>query len=400
MAATEEKDVEKTISEDLVVTKYKLAGEIVNRTLKTLKDLVAPGKSVKEICEKGDQLLLDETSKVFKKEKEIKKGIAFPTCLSVNNCICHFSPTKNDPDYELKEGDVVKIDLGAHIDGFIAVAAHTVVAKSDASAKVTGRAADVILATYWASQAALRLLKPGTGNYAITDAVQKIASEYKCKPIEGMLSHQLKQGKIDGEKTIIQNPNEAQRKEHEKCEFALHEVYAIDVLISTGEGVGREKDTKVSIFKKTDENYQLKLKASRALITEVRNKHGNMPFNLRHFEEETKARMGVVECISHKMIEPFQVLYEKPTEIVAQFKFTVLLMPSGINLVTGLPFELDQYESENNILDAEMKELVLSEIPNKSAKHKAKKNAANKGAASNTTSTPAADTKQDANAAK
>lgn len=109
-----------------------------------------------------------------------------------------------------------------------------------------------------------------TQNYAITEAVQKIASEYKCKPIEGMLSHQLKQFKIDGEKTIIQNPNEAQRKEHEKCEFALHEVFAIDVLISTGEGVGREKDTKVSIFKKTDENYQLKLKASRALITEVK----------------------------------------------------------------------------------------------------------------------------------
>lgn len=37
-----------------------------------------------------------------------------------------------------------------------------------------------------------------------------------------------------------------------------------------------------------------------------------MPFNLRHFEEETKARMGVVECVAHKMIEPFQVLYEKP----------------------------------------------------------------------------------------
>lgn len=100
---------------------------------------------------------------MFKKEKEIKKGIAFPTCLSVNNCICHFSPTKNDPDYLLKENDVVKIDLGAHIDGFIAVAAHTVVARSDTSARVGGRAADVILATYWASQAALRLLKPGTG---------------------------------------------------------------------------------------------------------------------------------------------------------------------------------------------------------------------------------------------
>lgn len=65
---------------------------------------------------------------------------------------------------------------------------------------------------------------------------------------------------------------------------------------------------------------------------------------------------------------------------MAQFKYTVLLMPSGINLVTGLPVDLSQYESEHNILDAELKELVLSEIPNKSAKHKNKKSAAAKGA--------------------
>jgi len=52
-----------------------------------------------------------------------------------------------------------------------------------------------------------------------------------------MLSHQLKQFKIDGEKTIIQNPSDAQKKEHEKFEFATHEVYAMDVLVSTGEGV-------------------------------------------------------------------------------------------------------------------------------------------------------------------
>ncbi|KAJ6644192.1 Proliferation-associated protein 2G4, partial [Pseudolycoriella hygida] len=371
--ADDKEVTEKTIAEDLVVTKYKLAGEIVNRTLNTLIESVQVGIGVKELCDKGDALLLEETGKVFKKEKDLKKGIAFPTCLSVNNCICHFSPTKNDPDYILKEDDVVKIDLGAHIDGFIAVAAHTVVASSDASQSISGRKADVILAAYWAGQAALRLLKPGNGNYTITEAVHKVAESYKCKPIEGMLSHQLKQFKIDGEKTIIQNPNEAQRKEHEKCEFELHEVYAIDVLISSGEGIGREKDTKVSIYKKTEENYQLKLKASRALLTEVKNKHGTMPFNLRHFEEETKARMGVVECVSHKMIEPFQVLYEKPNEIVAQFKFTVLLMPSGINLVTGLPFKIEKYQSEHSITDASLKELVTSDIkPNKGAKSKSK----------------------------
>jgi hypothetical protein len=50
------------------------------------------------------------------------------------------------------------------------------------------------------------------------------------------LSHQLKQYKIDGEKTIIQNPTAAQRKEHEKCDFEKYEVYAMDVLVSSGEG--------------------------------------------------------------------------------------------------------------------------------------------------------------------
>lgn len=51
--------------------------------------------------------------------------------------------------------------MGAHIDGFIAVAAHTIVVGASADAKVTGRQADVILAAYWAVQAALRLLKAG-----------------------------------------------------------------------------------------------------------------------------------------------------------------------------------------------------------------------------------------------
>lgn len=102
--------------------------------------------------------------------------------------------------------------------------------------KITGRKADALLAAHFAAEAALRLVKPGNENYQVTDAIQKIAEAYKCKPISGMLSHQLKQFRIDGEKSIIQNPTEAQRKEHDKCEFELHEVYAIDVLISTGEG--------------------------------------------------------------------------------------------------------------------------------------------------------------------
>jgi len=248
--ADKDESGEPTIAQDLVVTKYKMAAEMVNRVLCQLIEKCTPGASVISICEAGDQLLLEETGKVFKKEKEMRKGIAFPTCVSVNNCICHFSPLKSEPDYILLDGDMVKLDLGAHIDGFIAVVAHTIVVGASKDKKVTGRKADVIHAAYYAAEAALRLVKPAGDNNSVTDTIQKVAESYKCKPVEGMLSHQLKQFRIDGEKSIIQNPTEAQRKEHEKCEFELHEVYAVDVLISTGEGKGREMDTRTTVFKK------------------------------------------------------------------------------------------------------------------------------------------------------
>ncbi|MCD1171900.1 hypothetical protein KPL84_02035, partial [Bacillus anthracis] len=60
---------------------------------------------------------------------------------------------------------------------------------------------------------------------------------------------------------------------------------------------------------------------------------------LRYFEDEKRAKMGVNECVNHKLVEPFQVLYEKPSEFVAQFKFTALVMPNRTIKITGLPFE-------------------------------------------------------------
>lgn len=351
-------ETEKTIVDPEVVTKYKVAGDIVNRALKIIVDKCVDGANVREICEFGDEYILGETTRSYKKEKEMKKGIAFPTSLSVNNCICHFSPTPKDPDVILKNGDMVKIDLGAHIDGFIAVAAHTVTVGLNPGQKVTGRHADVVIAAQLASQAALRLLKPGNETYTITNAVQKICEDFQCKPVEGMLSHQLKQFRIDGEKTVIQNPNEAQKKEHDKFELELYEVYAMDVLVSTGVGVGKEANSRVTIYKKTEEIYQLKLKASRAFYSEVMHKHGTMPFNLRNFEDENKAKLGAVECVNHKLIEPFQVLYDRPNELVAQFKYTVLLLPSGPQRITGLPFDPELYSSEYSVTDPELQEIL------------------------------------------
>lgn len=118
----------------------------------------------------------------------------------------------------------------------MALVAHSLVVGSTAENKIKGRQADALLAAYYGSEIALRMVQPGNENNTVTDAVQKVAESFDCKPISGMLSHELKQYEMDAGKTIIQNPTEAQKKEHEKCEFAVHEVYAIDVVITTGDG--------------------------------------------------------------------------------------------------------------------------------------------------------------------
>jgi len=371
------------ISDDLVVTKYKMAAEITNKVLKEVVAACKADASVRDLCMLGDKRLQEETGKAFKKDKKLTKGIAFPTCLSVNHTICHFSPLVSEPDLALTEGDMVKIDMGAHIDGFIAVVAHTVVVGDGV---VTGRKADVLMAAHLASEAALRLVKPGNETYEVTETVSKIAEAFDCKPVEGMLSHQLEQNRIDGEKTIIQNPSEAQRKEHEKFDFSVHEVYAVDVLISSGEGLGREKDAKITIYKKTDESYMLKMKTSREFYSKVGKQFGPMPFNLRNTDDEKKARMGVLECVNKKLIEPFQVLFDKEGSYVAQYKFTVLLMPNGPHKITGLPFDESLVKSDKSLEDAEILKLLKTSASAKAAKKK--KKAAEKAATEESEAAP------------
>uniref|UniRef100_A0AAR2LMW5 Peptidase M24 domain-containing protein n=1 Tax=Pygocentrus nattereri TaxID=42514 RepID=A0AAR2LMW5_PYGNA len=342
---------EQTIAEDLVVTKYKMGGDIANQALRLVIDAAKPGVSVLSLCEKGDAYIMTETGKVFKKEKDMKKGIAFPTCVSVNNCVCHFSPLKSDPDYTLKDGDLVKIDLGVHVDGFIANVAHSFVIGTSKEAPVTGRKADVIKAAYLCAEAALRLVKPGNQNTQVTEAWNKIAHSFKCNPIEGMLSHQLKQHVIDGEKTIIQNPTDQQKKDHEKAEFEVHEVYAVDVLISTGEGKARDGGQRTTIYKRDpSKQYGLKMKTSRIFFSEVERRFDAMPFTLR-----------------------YRVKHFGELKFVAQFKFTVLLMANGPLRITSGPFEPELYKSEHDVQDPELKSLIQSSASRKAQKKKKKK---------------------------
>ena len=71
-------------------------------------------------------------------------------------------------------------------------------------------------------------------NKDVTDAIQKVAAAYDCKIVEGVLSHQLKQFVIDGNKVILSVSNPETRVDD--AEFEENEVYAVDIVASTGEG--------------------------------------------------------------------------------------------------------------------------------------------------------------------
>lgn len=113
---------------------------------------------------------------------------------------------------------------------------------------------------------------------------------------------------------------------------------------------------------------------------------------IRAFEDEAKARLGVVECAKHELLQPFSVLHEKEGEcftsllimfhipyafwywtsfilwllsisfilnflgeFVAQFKFTVLLMANGPHRITNGPLDPELYKSEHEVQDPELK---------------------------------------------
>ena len=53
--------------------------------------------------------------------------------------------------------------------------------------------------------------------------------------------------------------------------------------------------------------YNLKLKASRSFFYDAQKKFGNLPFSLRHFDDEKKAKIGTTECVKHDLLQPYEV---------------------------------------------------------------------------------------------
>lgn len=354
---------QESLSNPDVVTKYKAAAKIVNEAIATVVAAARPGAKVVELCDLGDKFITDAVAKEFK-GKDIEKGVAVPTCVSINNCVGHFSPT-SDNLAEIKEWDLVKIDLGAHIDGYIVQSAQTVLVQPDPAAPATGRSADALAAAAACFDAAARLMRPGHRASEVPPMLVKIADAYGVQLVEGVLSHQMTRFIMDGSKAVLNRPGADQKVED--SEFEEGEVYAIDIVVSTGEGKPKVLDEKeTTVYKRALEvQYQLKLKASREVYSEVLKKHSTSMFTLRSLGAE-RSRFGLVECVTHGLLHPYPVMWEKAGELVAQVKGTVLLLPNGSDRVTTAMQQAVQ--TDKSIEDEGVKALLATSLKSKKKK--------------------------------
>ncbi|KAG2514238.1 hypothetical protein JM18_008279 [Phytophthora kernoviae] len=349
----EVKEVEDCSNSD-VVTKYRLAAEIAQSALEGVLSQLESGKDVVELCKFADLIVEQRCAAIFK-SKKIEK---------VNESMT------------VKAGDWVKIDLGCHIDGYIAVVAHTVIVPEEGAAanatfpEVKGEEADVLKCAHDAVELCARLIKPGNTNLQVTEALTKLEESYGVKSLQGTLMHQLKRFVIDGNKIIAQKMDVENRTP--KVTFEPNEVYTIDVCYTTGSDKPVNSERRTTVFKRqVDKQYRLKMKASRYVFKEINSKFPTLPFTIRSFEDESQARMGVVECVKHDLLQAYPILEGRAGDKVAHFKVTVLLLPSGTTKITGLTFPEDRVHSEKTV-DEETAKILASSLKKKNKKKKKK----------------------------
>jgi len=365
-----------------VLDKYKAAAGLVEKALKGLVPACKEGITVLELAKQGDKLIESEADKVYNKKgaEKVAKGLAYPTCVSVNNVLANFSPLPTDTvngAVALKAGDVVKITVGAHIDGYASIAGETLVVGSesvDDPAK-----ADIIQAAYQASEIALRAVKPGNKNWEVSNAIAKILDEYKGKDakVRGVEvvsttasapGWRMQKDDIQAKKTITPFPTLEQRRDSDNTHtFEEGEVYSLTVAVTNGEDA-KAKDSAshpTSIYCRLPTTYQLKMKASREVYSEIVKKAGAFPFPLRILENETRAKLAVRECVQHSLLKPFDVqVAAAETDLTASFTITFAVTKAGVTRLSLPPvwYSPEKVKSKVEITNDETKALLTKSL--------------------------------------
>lgn len=299
-----------------VVKNYLKAGQIASEVRKGVQPFVKENASLLEIC-----------TWVENKIKEKGGKLAFPCNICINEVAAHYSSPINDETVVPRDA-VVKIDLGVHVDGYIADTATTICLNPEYDG--------MIYAIKDALKKAIKAVKPGTKNSHIGSIIQKTIEQYGFKPIWNLSGHQMTRYVLHTGKSI---PNVSTLS---LSKIREGEVFAIEPFLTlrTGDGKVRGlKRTHIYRFHKTHSNLS---KDANKLQEIIKNRFKSLPFSKRWLNEsrehlafsDERMEQAFSALLAKKSLVGYPVLAEKRGNIVAQAEHTVLVTKNGCRVTT------------------------------------------------------------------
>jgi len=298
--------------EDEVYEKYKLAGSIAADAREFGKELIKSGVSYLDIVNKIELKILNDGA-----------GLAFPVNISVNDIAAHFSPRHNDR-LIFQKRDVVKLDIGAHIDGYIADTALTIEVESNLNN-------DLIKASTDALDIAVNLMKPGVNLTELGAAVQKTITSYGYKPIDNLTGHSMQRYLLHAGVSVPSVANTANNSI-----LKAGDVLAIEPFATTGAGhVISGEGSNIYLCKNSINLGLIRDSRSKLLFDKVKKEFKTLPFAQRWFEKQFSNSEIVLRKLSFLgLLKHYPQLIDAKKGVVSQAEHTVILTEEGCEIIT------------------------------------------------------------------
>ena len=298
--------------DDEIYEKYLLAGEIAGKAREYGAKLIKPDVSYLEVADKVEE-----------KIKNLGGEISFPVNISVNEIAAHYTPYHND-NSKFKKGDVVKIDVGTHIDGYIADTAMTVEVE-------TNEHEEMIKASEEGLEKAINTIRAGIDLSEIGTTVENKIKSYGFKPIDNLTGHSLKRYILHAGLSV---PSVESMYCIEKPK--VDDVIAIEPFATNGEGhVVAGNGSNIYLCK---ENLNLKLVRdhnAKSLFIKIKNNYKTLPFAQRWvYKDFNTNEMMFRKLTFFRVLKHYPQLIEKKKGIVTQREHTVIIKEDGCEVTT------------------------------------------------------------------
>ena len=297
--------------QSLQLEDYVKAGKIAAEVRELARGKNWIGKTVYEICEEIEGEIVKRGAKC-----------AFPVNTSINEIAAHYTAEPNDP-ITITETDLVKIDLGAQINGYIADTAVTVC--YDAQYDGLVQAAEDALSN------AMSMIKVGVKASDIGRTIETTIKQMGYKPIANLSGHSLEQYTIHAGKSI---PNI-----WSIGGFSLSEntAYACEPFVTTEKGGGFVRNGKIKNIFALNSRKKTKDEEADKLLDFIWDKFNMLPFALRWITkewDEKEARESLEYLIKKKAVQAYPVLIEINEQRVAQAEHTFIPNENGVTVTT------------------------------------------------------------------